>query len=208
MQIEKLLNKYCFPESRGLSQHYLQKFYLNEEDYSKKWKYLHEKFFKIEVEFPGWVFNLDWQIIPSKGGVLFVEKDLEIFKEFMKIAGDKSFSIIEHGEASIDPSDNSPTLQFQYPSNVKWNDLSIGDGISYELYSRVVRNYYVMGGSGMWARFVANDYKIPLDIFTIHKDYLASFKCIFQNYLPDFEEIVDWLPELYKDKITAQLNKQ
>ena len=60
------------------------------------------------------------------------------------------------------------------------------------------KNYFVFGDSGEWGKYVANDYKFPLDIIGFRNKYAELFKRNFVLSIEERNEIYEWLPETYK----------
>ena len=96
-----------------------------------------------------------------------------------------------------------------YLISTEWRDIDRsdktkideGEGISYEMFLRPVRNYYIFGDSGNWGQYSANDYKTPLDILIFKPEYASIFKEQFKQSKKEQREIKKWLPPKYRELI-------
>ncbi|NMC37143.1 MAG: hypothetical protein GYA41_02335 [Bacteroidales bacterium] len=197
-EFDKLINAYSFPDSIDLTKNYLQKYWLTEDEYLNKWKSIQTLIFSLSEVFPKMVFNSGIELLLLKGGLLFVKNEFETLRKCLRTTNDKYFIIIEDFDELKPPHESGPLIRLKYPVDVTWEEINIGDGLSYELYQRPIRNYFVFGDSGNWGKYVANDYKYPLDIFGFQKEYASLFITNFKMTKKEEQEIKDWIPLDYK----------
>lgn len=192
-----LLEAYSFPKSYGRTKGYLKNYWLSKNEYLEKWESIQSKIFSLNTAFPEMVFRSGLIILARKGGVLFEKTDFELLQECLSMTKDRFIFIIEDYDEVHPPHDSGPGLRFKYPFDIRWDEMNIEEGLSYELFKRPIRNYYVFGDSGKWGKYVANDSKFPLEIFGFHKDYESIFFEKFKNSKKEMKELVGWLPDPY-----------
>lgn len=96
-------------------------------------------------------------------------------------------------------------MRFKFPSNITWDELMSGGAISEELFQMSYKDYSVFGDSECWGKYVANDYKNPLDIVGFKNDAKDIFQKKFQLTILERNEIRDWLPDTYINHILYSL---
>jgi hypothetical protein len=195
---DKQLDAYSFPDSIDLTKKYLQKYWLTGKEYLNKWKSVQTLIFSLNNVFPKMVFNPNVELLLMKGGLLFEQEEFKILKKCLRKTDDKYVFIIEDFDEFKPPHESGPLIRLKYPIDVTWEDINISDGLSYELFQRPVRNYYVFGDSGKWGKYVANDCEYPLDILGFHKEYASLFRENFRMSIKEEQEIIDWIPLDYK----------
>ena len=199
---EQLLRLTAFAntESEDSTKKYLERYWLNMNELTfwedKKLTIFSENFKSL----PDKLFKDDFKSIVMKGGLIFVEEDYNILRECMKTCGDKNFVIIEDYNESSPPHKSGPSLRFRYPVSALWNELKIHDGICYELFERPVRNYFVFGDSGLWGKYVANDYHYPVDILGYSSGIAEIIGNRFLVSSGDMQDLQRGVPELLKKK--------
>jgi hypothetical protein len=198
IEFQNQLKAYSFPESIEDTEGYLEKYWLQEQEYLSKWKEVQTSIFNLDVEFPKMIVNPEFRLLPRQGGLLFEQEEFELLKECIKEAKDKSLFVIEDYNELCPPHESGPLLRFKYPVDLKWSEINIGDGISYELFQRPVRNYFVFGDSGKWGKYVANDFDIPIDIYCFKKGLELVFKERFNVIDKEDRELKELIPEYYK----------
>ena len=136
----------------------------------------------------------------------------------MQEVGDKEFIILEDFlDEQHPPHDSGPPLRFKYPANITWEEINkfpcLGpdkdEGICYELFGRPVRNYFVFGDSGLWGRYVANDYYdddidfsgFAFDIIGYKPQYRALFREKIKISEYDKKRVLKWLPPNYRTRV-------
>lgn len=88
-----------------------------------------------------------------------------------------------------------------FPSDITWKEIMSGNFIATVLFDMCANEYFVFSESGKWGKYSANDYESPLDIIGFKSKYEHIFKKNFELATEEWEEIKDWLPKEYKDKI-------
>lgn len=171
------LEAYSFPESRNDSFKYLSQYWLSKEEYCYKWEKLLSSIFNVRNSNGESFIKSPFVRMTQVGGLLFVEEEFEHFKKCMNICNDMFLFIIEDYDENNPPHDSGPSMRFKYPSDITWEQINQQEGISYELFQRPVRNYFVFGDSGNWGKYVANDYDSPVDIIC----YKPQFQFLFQQ---------------------------
>lgn len=193
------LEAFSFPESKKLTKKYFDLFWLDRDELNENWRIIKNNIYnKNSTNLFEYKFNPGFEIIPFKGGLLLTKEEFEILKLCMKTTNDTSFVIIEDYDDESPPHNSGPPLRFKYPADITWQDIMGGGYISIELFQMSHKNYFVFGDSGEWGKYVANDYKFPLDIVGFKNKYAKLFK---QNFILSSEErneIYEWLPEVYK----------
>jgi hypothetical protein len=89
-----LVNAYAFPETIMESQHYLDKYFVTDQEYSECRNSLMSTIFNLDSTFPDYIFKNN-SILAVKGGILFTPTEIESLKKCMKHTGDKYFFVIE-----------------------------------------------------------------------------------------------------------------
>ncbi|MBX7226398.1 MAG: hypothetical protein K1X55_10230 [Chitinophagales bacterium] len=176
-----IFEKFAFPETKALTKGYLDKYWLSELEYNAKWKPIQDTIFVKDFDwFPNNPINPMFSFKILGGGLLFTEKTFNKLIEFSKEFSDRYFVIIED--------DNNSFLRFKFPTNVCWNEINMisngnieTEGMSYELFGRPIRNYYVFGDSGHWGKYVANDLDNPIDIIAYKEEDKNKFDKIFNK---------------------------
>lgn len=191
------IEKYAFPESIGETKRYLNKYWLPRQEYLSTWKDVQSCIFS-ENEFPQMVFRPGIELIVRMGGLLFNQDEFKLLKECLRNTNDKFIIIVEDYNEINPPHDSGPILRFKYPISATWEEINIGDGISYELFQRPVRNFFVFGDTGNWGKYIANDYELPLEVLGFRKEYEMFFKQNFRVSKKEFEELSQFLPQEYK----------
>lgn len=197
-EFQNQLTAYSFPESIEGTLEYLEKYWLQEQEYLSTWKEVQSSIFILDLKFPEMIINPEFRFFPRQGGLLFEQEEFELLKECTKESKDKSLFIIEDYNEFSPPHESGPLLRFKYPINLTWSEINAGEGISYELFQRPVRNYFVFGDSGKWGKYVANDFDIPAEIYCFKKELELFFKQKFK--IEDEEDIglKELMPEYFK----------
>ncbi len=187
-------------ETREETIHYLEKYWLDSHEYSEKWLPIQNTIFDRRAKyFPDMMFKRDFGLIPLRGGLLFTQDDFALLQECMHQIGDQFFTIIQNC-SDENPHYEQPCLRFVYPSDTTWDEIIAGGLISQELFQYPFKEYFVFGDTGVWGKYVANDYVTPLDIIGFKMDYLEIFKKRFEQ-LVEPQILSEWLPDLYKGRI-------
>ncbi len=190
------LEAFANPESEVYTKKYLERYWLNKEElafWEVKKKTIFEETFRM---LPDKLFKGSFQSIVMKGGLIFIEEDYNILRECMNTCEDKNFVIIEDYDETSPPHKSGPSLRFRYPVSTLWSELKISDGICYELFERPVRNYFVFGDSGLWGKYVANDYHYPVDILGYSNGIAEVIGKRFTVSYEDMKDLQRGVPEL------------
>lgn len=184
------LDYFCFPKSKILTEKYLDNYWMREEDYRNKYLFLKEIIFNKYNPFSSTeVITKQFKIMYDNAGLIFTKEYFEIFKKLFQIVGDTYFIIIEDYDVNNPPHESGPFLRFKYPIDITWSELQqntdidiLAEGISYELFQRPVRNYFVFGDSGKWARYIGNDYIETKEILGCSPEYFDIFYDSLKEY--------------------------
>lgn len=199
IEFQNQLTAYSFPESTEDTLVYLEKYWLQEQEYLSIWKEVQSTIFNLDLKFPEMIINSGFKLLPRQGGLLFEQEEFELLKECIKESKDNSLFIIEDYNELNPPHESGPLLRFKYPVDLTWNEINVGEGISYELFQRPVRNYFVFGDSGKWGKYVANDFDVPTEVYCFKKGLELFFKQRF-DVADDEEdiELKELIPEYFK----------
>lgn len=215
-KVQKILERFSVPETRNISEEYLKKYWLNEEEWQNYWQPLKDKIFRLESTYlPDMMFKEDFALIALIGGVVFTEDDFKALQNCMLEVGDKWFVIVENqhmqpkfkgddGEIIVDP-----LLQFKFPVEISWNELLNGGLLSMEVFQNACKEFFVFGSSAKWGKYAANEYwdrsvdpaGTPLDIIGFKPALASIFREHFKQLKKEQEEIREWLPQEYKKLI-------
>lgn len=190
------------PESKwgdkGLAEKYLQKYWLQEQEYLSVWKPIQDKIFVQGKSLPELVYKAEFEMIAQRGGCLFMEEDFKQLQKAMQDVGEEYFIIIQHSQ---DFTEGEPMFRMKFPANITWEELTSGNYISAVLLEMSYNEYLVFGSKGNWGKYSANDYENPIDIIGFKPELTAIFKEHFKQPQEEQEEIWEWLPQEYKELI-------
>jgi len=195
---QKQLDLFAFSETKVITEKYFEQYWLKKDELLELQIIKDIIFNKNSKNFPDLMFNKEYKILALKGGLIFTKEDFNALKTCMIEAGDKYFIILEDYDENKPPHKSGPPLRFKYPKKIDWSEINISDGICYELFQRPVRNYFVFGDSGLWGKYVANDYIHPLDIIGFKDKVAEIFIEQFKVSESEQKEIFEWLPKNYK----------
>ncbi len=195
-EFQNQIKAYSFPNSIKETQGYLSKYWLQELEYLSKWKDIQNTVFHLNKDFPNMVIKPGFELLVQQGGLLFVQEEFELLKDCIKSSKDRYLFIIEDYDELNPPHDSGPLLRFKYPVNLSWDEINLGiaEGISYELYHSPNRNFYVFGDSGMWGKYVANDFDNPVDIYCFKKEIETVFRENFKVTEEEKNDLKEILP--------------
>lgn len=191
VQKEKWGNKY-------LAEKYLQKYWLEEQEYLKVWKPIQDTIFNQGKSLPDFIYRPEFELIALRGGCLFAEEDFKQLQKAMQEIGDNHFVVIQHSQEFTK---GEPMFRMKFPVSIIWDELTSGNYISAVLLEMSYNEYFVFSESGKWGKYSANDYEYPMDIIGFKPEYGLIFKKIFEQPSEEWEEIKEWLPERYKKNI-------
>jgi hypothetical protein len=141
------------------------------------------------------VINKDLDVIILKGGIVFFKEEFEIYQTCMKIVGDKYFIILEDYDENKPPHTSGPPFRLKYPVDVTWEEMTSNSNphiISFGVFFRLIRNYFVFGDSGTWGKYEGSDYRWPLCIIGFDKKYSCLFRDKFKVPNEDVEALKKW----------------
>ena len=214
------LNTFFEEETREQTESYFEKYWLDKDEYIKKWLPIQESIFDSKAKhLPDMMFNKNFELFPLVGGNIFiVERDFALLQDCMRQTGDTHFVIIQNKNVIVEVyyGENDfrvhPLLRFKYPINISWNELMSGGYVSTEIFNGGPKDYFVFGDSGSWGRYVANSWiqpsnatgLNPLIIMGFKKEYSEIFRNNFEQLRLLEPEITpeilfsEWLPDSYK----------
>lgn len=126
-------------------------------------------------------FNDKFFVLQLIGGLTLIESELLKLQHCFKATGDTYFAVIEDYDENNPPHSAGPSLRFVFPSDVKWTELTGGGYISIELFGMSHKNYFILGNSGLWGKYAANDWKTPQEFFGFHPNLESIFRSQFLN---------------------------
>lgn len=213
---QNILELFSELETRKISETYLEKYWLSEDEWQKKWQPLKDKVFHTEfTRLPDMMYREEYLLITLVGGVIFTEDDFLALQKCMFDAGDKWFVVIEN--KYMQPTlinDNGktfvhPLLRFKYPVEITWKELLNGGLLSMELFESSYKEFFVFGSSSKWGKYAANEYwdrsvdpiGTPLDIIGFKTELVSVFQKYFKQSKEEQQKIKDWIPEEYKKRL-------
>lgn len=213
-EYDTLLETICDRELLLKTQKYCSEYWLNSHEFSKKWQPIKDVIFRKEAKcFPEIMFNPDYELILVRGGMIFTQEDYEKLQLCMRRAGDQYWVVFSNSsnvyvEADKCDSDNSdpfligPQIEYpvmlKFPSCLSWQGLLSGGLFSEEIFQMGIRDYFVYGDSGMWGKYVANDYVHPLDVIGYRRDVATTFRELFSISKREKAELEKkWIPKEY-----------
>ncbi|MEM7174085.1 MAG: hypothetical protein AAF380_02395 [Bacteroidota bacterium] len=211
--IEKLIKEYGDPNdvfamvgrgkyNKKVARSYLEKYFLPEKDYLKKWKPIENTIFQNQDKsLPEMVFQDHFDLLGFLGGCLFQQKYFETLQACMQALGDQHLVIIHKPILHED----IPPLRMIYPSSITWSEMMSGNYISYIICESSLDDYFVFSESGLWGKYACTDYYDPndnnmteLNVIGFQPAYNAIFKKHFKPLQE--EEMKKRLPPLYKNR--------
>lgn len=206
---EKLIEQYSFKGyslyagtiyekewgDKKIAQHYLDKYYLPEQEYLAEWKSLQDRIFISNEGLPELIFEADFNLLAIRGGTLFVKEDFENLQKCLVKLGDKNLIIIQN---TFGDDFEIPPLRMKYPYDITWDEIMNGNFISTALFEMFHNEYFVYSESANWGKYSANDYEHPFDIIGFKPDFAGIFIDQFMQSKEEQDEIREWLPPKYK----------
>lgn len=188
------------PESewgdKKLAKSYLEKYWLSQAVYDKKWHPIQDKIFtNQEKGLPAQVFSEQYELIALRGGFLLEEVDFKELQKCMLNLEDKHFVVIEN---TFGGKLDEPPFRMKYPTNISWKELMSGNFISSILFEMFHKEYFIFSDSGVWGMYAANEYDKPLNIIGFKPEYSAIFNKNITQSKEEWKEIKEnWLPPSY-----------
>ena len=210
-EFKELLAEYSFlndsvfstvvPESewkkKKAAEEFLAKYWISDTEYRGGWEPIQNTIFiNPEKGLPELRFSKKFEMLALRGGILFVEKDFLQLQTCMKRIGEKYFVVIENSFGDK----NKPIFRMKFPVDITWQELMSGGFISIAIVGYDMNEYFVLGESGSWGKYAANDYIHPLDIIGFKKEYSELFRAVFKVSLEEQAEIAKWIPPGYLDR--------
>jgi hypothetical protein len=178
---------------------YLGKYWLDSNEFNKVWLPVMGQVFASEPEeLPDMMFKPGFQLIPQLGGAVFIKEDFDLLQECMKETNDTHFVIIENAVKRTSPPEDPP-FRMKYPSNITWAEVMSGNYISSMIFEASMKSYFIFGDSGLWGKYAATDYYLPVDIIGFKLEYAQVFTDKFK--VPsgeDQQEIMQCLKPEYQ----------
>lgn len=184
--------------NKDLAEKYLQKYWLEEQEYLKVWKPIQDTIFNQGKSLPDLIYRPEFELMALRGGCLFAEEDFKQLQKAMQEIGDNHFVVIQHSQEFTE---GEPMFRMKFPVSITWDGLTSGNYISAVLLEMGYNEYFVFSESGKWGKYSANDYEHPLDIIGFKPEYESIFKKNFEQPSEEWEEIKEWLPPKYKENI-------
>lgn len=192
MKIRKqLLERFKNGEDSEKVKRYIEKYWLDLEEYEAKWKDIQENiFFGFSDDYPNKVFKPDFHTLQIHGGGLFSnDEDLAMYQKIAKETGDKHFIVIMDFDYENPPYFGNEDdkildfpLKFKFPVDINMEELVSGGYFSVMAVQMLMRNYFVFGESGAWGRYKASqDVEMDLDVIGFKKEYSDLFKSTFSK---------------------------
>lgn len=188
---------------KKLAEQYLQKYWLPEQEYLSVWKPIQNKIFLQGKGLPDLIYHPEFEMIALRGGCLFLEVDFKQLQRAIQEIGEEHFVIIQHSQEFTD---GEPMFMMKFPVNITWEELTSGNYISAVLFEMSYNEYFVFGSKGNWGKYSANDFEKPLDIVGFKPELAAIFQEHFRQSEEEQEEVREWLPQEYKNRIRSMPN--
>lgn len=184
--------------NKELAKKYLQKYWLQEQEYLSVWKPIQDKIFIQGKSLPELVYKAEFEIMALRGGCLFMEEDFKRLQKAMQEVGEEYFVIIQHSQ---DLTEGEPMFRMKFPVNITWSELTSGNYISAVLFEMSYNEYFVYDSKGDWGKYSANDYENPLDVIGFKPELASIFQEYFKQSKEEQEETRELLPQEYKTLI-------
>jgi hypothetical protein len=185
-----------FPEYIKNAEPYFEKYWLDKSELNDVWLEIKNRIFNQEFhQLPNPVINKGLNIIILKGGIVFLEKEFELFQACMKMTGDKHFIVLEDYDENNPPHLSGPPYRLKFPIDITWEQMTEGGApkhVGFDVFMWSRRNYFVFGDSGTWGKYEATDYELPLEIIGFDKKYSGLFHDKFKIPSEDVADLKRW----------------
>lgn len=173
---------------------FIDKYWLSVDMFNNKWNPVFQTVFpEAQLSKSKMMFNEDFVYMAFAGGQLFVEDDYNKLINCMRLLGEESFVIIENSCF-----EKEPQLRFVFPVSLTWEELSNGAFMSAALLNLFHKDYFVIGNSGKWGKYMGNVYFNSTELLGFKKEYSDIFVNEFKN---SNNEFVSYLPDEYICKL-------
>ncbi len=185
---------------KNKTEDFLTQYWLSEDDYLRDWLSARNHIFSSGfLSLPSMVLkengNLFYAFI---GGGGFDEQEYSCLKTFMLEISETEFSIVENYNpncpfSSILPNGDEvfhPPARFHFPVNTDWSTLQSCKNIFNELINMPHKDYFVIGRSKKWGKYCANEFDLPMDLYSISEDVSEIFEDCFS--VMEFKNLDVW----------------
>jgi len=184
---------------KKVAENYLERYWLSENEYRSIWEPIQKQIFVHEKDgLTNFIFADGFKIFAFRGGCLFDQEDFERLQRCFTAIGESYFVIVEN---SFGNQELVPRFRMKFPTVIDWKELISGNFVSSILVEMPHKEYFVFGNSGGWGKYVANDYKDPLDILGFKPEHGTVFYEELRTSAEENAEIYTWLPQLYKKRL-------
>lgn len=154
------------PEAVTKADIFLQKYWLEDDEYSSKWLSFEKEIFVKNTMPPDYVFKRDVKVFGiDLTGVTFFEEEYPFFQKFLKAMNEKNFVIIESASYNstninnprrVQDKEIEPRLKFKFPADISFEELQSG-GIASDIIINgdYLKDYYIFGESVLWSKYAA-----------------------------------------------------
>lgn len=179
------LARYVVPESKDATAAYFRKFWLDASRMQRVWQPILTSVFGPASDRPApekaWS-RTGFDVWHAVGGLTLTEAELGHIQECARITRDLTFAVIEDFDPRHPPHDAGPPLRFEFPIESSWSELMDGGYVSTELFGMPHKNYMIVGQSGAWGVYAANDWKNPTDLLIARKDCAPAVRRCFKDF--------------------------
>lgn len=161
-RVSKIAGDIC---NESVMVNYLKKYYLTEICYKNSFMSVKKSIF-ADGDFLSdrrGKFSEGYSCKISDAGLIFTEHEFFEINQDMIKNNENYLIIIE------DDVDQCVPFRMRYPAGTSWSELKSGDCISFEIFDRPIRNYYIFVEGGRWAKYVNNDADAPYEIIGFRK---------------------------------------
>jgi hypothetical protein len=209
--IKKIIKKYSTPfwsiyngirnEKQLLSDQsfeFLSKYWLSENEYISKWKIIQDEIFINQNNgLPKFIFNASFDLTTIMGGAIFDKSDFDSLIKCLESTEDKYFVIIEN---QFGVESETPPIKLKFPVDLSWKDFENGCLISNILCKAPIYDYFVFGDSGLWGKYIANEFEASLDFIGFKREFSEVFRENFVLSKDDQQVIKECLPLHYIER--------
>jgi len=192
-------------KNEEIARAYLQKYWLEEKEFSSVWHPIQLQMFSPSTKaFPDLLFQQPIHIFPRPSGFTLNPDTLVLVKLLMEKSGEDEFVVIQNS-VEANQSDAAQSLRLKYPISVTWKEIMSGGYISTALFEMWHNDYFVFGKSRLWARYVVNDYKTPIDLFAVEESLVSAMEPHFRLTEAECIQITQIIPDSYKTTYNIHL---
>jgi len=186
------------PESVTKADIFLQKYWLEDDEYSSKWLSFEKEIFVKNTMPPDYVFKRDVKVFGiNLTGVTFFEEEYPFFQKFLEAMNEKNFVIIESASYNstninnprrVQDKEIEPRLKFKFPADISFEELQSG-GIASDIIinGKYEKDYYIFGESLLWGKYAA----------TLNYD----------TYFWGYDESISGQIDIYKSAFKKEINE-